>query len=123
MVKLLACPEIGFEDSEFESFQMIDSQNILKIFLTSWDERELSLTFFNPIQFSYEVGDAISNFYEIQGNLKLHNQPFSGYFEQITKNQSFKLYQIWDINDYPVINVVAETVKVIKGTNIIGFRS
>ena len=123
MNKQLAYPNIGFEDSEFESFQMNDRQNILKIFLTSWDERELCLTFSNPIHFSYTLEDGISNFYVIEDDYELLDHSLSHYYEKIDKNHSFKLFQIWDKNDFPFINVVAESVNATKSDNIVGFRS
>jgi hypothetical protein len=57
MNKKLGSEYFGFADSEFEAFQMNDREKVLKIYLTSWDERELCMIFFNPIEFCYKLGD------------------------------------------------------------------
>ena len=106
MEKQLGFPGIGFADSEFESFHMNDRDNILTICLTSWDEKELCLSFSNPIQFTYKLGDAIANFYEIKDSQYLA-EALSQQYVKIDKNQKFRLFQIWDINDFPFISVVA----------------
>ena len=51
MNKKHAAKGIDFADSEFESLQMFDRENLLKNYLTLWDERELTLVFSNPIQY------------------------------------------------------------------------
>ncbi len=117
----LGCSGLGFADSEFESFYMNDRDNSLTIILTSWDERELRLFFSNPIEFSFKSGDAISNFYAIKNSSTL-TAAISRRFTKENINNEFILYQIWDINDFPFISVVAESVKVTKGNKIIGFR-
>ena len=122
MKKQLGFPGIGFADSEFESFQMNDRDNTLAIYLTSWDEKELCLLFSNPIQSSYMLGDAISDFYEISDSQMLA-EALSQKYIKIEKHQEFKLFQIWDINDFPFISIVAQSVNVTKGENIVGFRS
>ena len=122
MKKQLGFPGIGFADSEFESFYMNDRDNTLAIYLTSWDEKELCLLFSNPIQFSYMLGDAISDFYEISDSQMLA-EALSQKYIKIEKHQEFKLFQIWDINDFPFISIVAQSVNVTKGENIVGFRS
>ncbi len=123
MEKKPASPGISFADAEFESFQMYDRENILLIYLTSWDERELRIVFSNPIQFSYKLGDVISVFYEIQEDSTFLNEALLNHYEKIPPSHPFKLFQIWDIKDFPFINVVAESVKVTKGDIIVGFRS
>lgn len=122
MEKRLGFPGIGFADSEFESFHMNDRDNILSIFLTSWDERELCLIFSNPIEFNYKLGDAISNFYEIIDSNFL-TESLSQKYVKIDKDHKYKLFQIWDINDFPFISIVAQSVDVTKGKDIVGFRS
>lgn len=122
MLKKLGFREIGFADSEFESFQMNDRQKNLKIFLTSWDERELCLIFSNPIHFSYTIEDGISELYEIQNKSELLDQVLAQYSDKIDTHQ-FKLFQLWDKNDFPFINVVAESVNVTKSEEITGFRT
>ncbi|MFI0436086.1 MAG: hypothetical protein ACH350_10270 [Parachlamydiaceae bacterium] len=122
MNKKKANEQFDFADSEFESFHMYDREKTLKIHLTSWDEKELCIVFCNPIQFSFKEGDTISSFYEIENNSILLNEALSLHYAKIPPSHPFKLFQIWDINDFPIISIVAESVSVSKGKEIIGFR-
>ena len=122
MNKRKATEQFDFADSEFESAHMYDREKILKIHLTSWDERELCVIFFNPIHFSFKEGDAISNFYEIENNSALLNEALSIHYKKKPASHPFKLFQIWDINDFPIISIVAESVSVSKSQEITGFR-
>lgn len=122
MNKKKANEQFSFADSEFESFHMYDRENILKVYLTSWDEKELCIIFFNPIQFFFKEGDTISNFYEIEDDSDFLNEALSLHYTKVPPSHHFKLFQIWDINDFPIISIVAESVMVNKGEEIIGFR-
>lgn len=50
---------IGFADAQYRCFQITESDR-LTVFLTSWDEREIKIEFFNTLRFSYVIGAIIS---------------------------------------------------------------
>jgi len=100
---------IDFADSEYDSCKMSDET--LTIYIKSWNEKILQLVFTNTIQFSYKLGDLIS---EVSENTKgsFLNEALSLYYETVPSNHPFKLFQIIDISDFPFIKVVAEKVTI-----------
>ncbi len=103
---------IDFADSSFEYFKM-DCNHDLVVYLNSWDAKLIRLTFKNPIQFCYAPGDFPANIYEIDES-NLLEKALSDYYEKIPENTPFKLFQIEDIDDFPFIQVVAESVSIVK---------
>lgn len=120
MNKIRAAPNIDFSDSQFEGFHLDDRKSELKIYLTSWDERELCLLFFKPIHFFYQDGAWPKELYEID-TPQLEEIGRANY-NMVISNHSFKFFQFEDIEDFSFIQVVAESVSVRKGAEIIGFR-
>jgi hypothetical protein len=119
--KPLKC-EIGFADSEYRYFQIIEGSNDLIIFLTSWDEREIKLEFFDVVRFAYVTGEMISEIYEITESSFLDESLDRCYVEK-PLNIPYKHYQIEDLDDFPFIEVVAEGVKVVKTDKMVPFRN
>lgn len=107
-----AAPGIGFSDAEFKSFQL--NGDFLIIFLNSWDEKEIKMTFFNPIHFTYKSGDIIADFFEIQENTNLLKEVLSREYQKVPLEHPFKLFQIVDVGGFPFIEIVAESVNVTK---------
>lgn len=111
-MKKLAAPEIDFADAGFKSFEVTSQKSTL--YLNSWDDKVIRLIFFKPIGFSFKIRDILSEFYEISNDSPFLLEVLSRYYEKIPQNHPFKVYQIIDINDLPVIEIVAESVSVQK---------
>lgn len=111
--KKLAAPKIDFADSELRSFSM-DQNNPLIILLNSWDDRTITMEFSNVIYCSYKGGFQLEDFYEVIGSALFD--------EVISKHQgngdSFKFFLIESIYDTPIMEIIAQDVKVIKGSDI-----
>ena len=103
---------IDFADSEFKSYEM--SGETLTLKLISWDEKLLKIVFLNCIQFSFKLGDFIADLYEIEEEISFLKEALSRYYVEIENEHPFKLFQLYDIQDFPFIEVVAESVKVTK---------
>ncbi len=123
MNKKLAAEHIDFADSRFESFHMNDRENILKVYLTSWQENELIIDFLNPVHFSYSIGESPSELYEMLGPSEFLNEALALQCIDPLPPHSFKHFQLWDLNDFHFINIVAESVTVTKGKESSLFRS
>jgi hypothetical protein len=121
MYRNLAVPNIDFSDAEFRSFNLSED-NVLYIYLTSWDEKLLTITFFRPIYFLYQLGHGISNIYSINENSKLIQDAMNKYYVKTPQKYLFKLYEIIDLDDFPFIQIVAESIEVNKGKDVIGFK-
>ena len=104
-------PGIDFADSRYQSLKY--SENTLTVFLEGWDESIIQLRFVNPIEISYKIGDLGATIYEThEGQILKH--ALSQYYENIPQNCPFKLFQIMDIQDFPFIEIVAESVTATK---------
>lgn len=98
-------------------------ENTLIIYLTSWNEKELRIIFLELLQFCYKQGSIISNFYEIKENTPFFKEALSHQYVKLSPDQPYKLFQIWDIDDFPFIEVVARVASITKGNTIVGFKS
>ena len=113
MKKELAAPNIDFADSSYQSFQMIKKE-ILIVSLSSWQDIPLKLTFKNIIQFSYKIGSRIQDLYEILESTAFLQEALEREYEKIPDDHPYRLFQLEDIDDFPFIQVVAESVEVMK---------
>lgn len=113
MEKKLVAPSIDFADGEFKSFEMTENSKLI-VYLKSWKEKNITLIFSSVIQFSYKLGDHLSNIYEISGSSHFLEEALEREYIKVPENHPFKLYQIHDISDFPYVEVVAERVEVIK---------
>lgn len=104
---------INFADSDFKSFEMMNDY-ILIINLISWDNKEIKITFENCIQFSYKLHYHIANIFQVVEPSNFLNEALSENYEKIPNDHPFKLFQLEDLNDFPFIQVVAESVQVSK---------
>lgn len=115
MDKKRAAKYIDFADSEYVSFEMSKSEELI-IFMKNWQGIPLKLTFKNVIQFFYQLGDFPKDLYELNDSAFL-KEALECKYEIIPFPQPFKHYQLEDIDDYPFIQVVAESVLVTKEEN------
>lgn len=103
---------IDFADSEYKSFAMAEDAT-LTICLKSWDAKTLKIIFFKTIQFSYRLESTTKQLYEMTEGSFL-NEALMQEYDYIPTMYPYKLFQLEDIDDFPFIQVVAESVTVIK---------
>jgi hypothetical protein len=104
----LAISDIDFADSELKSFEMTEENNLV-VYINSWDERVIKIIFSNMIQFSYKLESQVSQIYEVLDITPFFDEALSKNYETVPIDHPFKHYQIWDIDDFPIIEVVAES--------------
>lgn len=105
----------SFADGSVRSFEMGDNQ-ILTVYIDSWDDRTIKLVFLNTLLLTYKSLDFISEFYELEDIdlakiLKDHSIQSS--VDQL------KLFQLRDISDQPLLEVVATSVEITKDMTIV----
>ncbi|MGC1877910.1 MAG: hypothetical protein WA347_05265 [Rhabdochlamydiaceae bacterium] len=105
-------PNIGFADSSYKSCEM--SNGNLVVYLNSWDNKTLKISFLNTIEFSYKIGSFTAGVFEKTDEYLLLNEALDLYYEKLPETHSFKVFVIIDIEDFPVFKVVAEEVNVVK---------
>lgn len=116
MKKILAAPKIDFADSSFKSLEIVDKLTLF-IYILSWKETIITMKFQEPIHLSYFIGSHISNFYEISENSNLLAECSSRYYLNKQTNHSFKLFQIEDLYEFPIIKIIATSVEVNHSEN------
>lgn len=104
-------PEIDFADSEYKKLEM--NNDNLTVLISSWDEKNIKITFFNVVQFTYRAGDVIKGLFQVTETSNL-NDALSLFYDSPPANHPFKLFQIIDIYDIPFIEVIAEKATVNK---------
>lgn len=112
MEKEEAAPNISFADSELHSYEMTFEGNII-VYISSWDAKKITATFFEPIYFSYSAHGFLAGFYQFK-KAPLLEQVITQYYGKKTENNLFKLYQFEDLEDFPFIQIVAKEVRTIK---------
>ncbi|MFI0436103.1 MAG: hypothetical protein ACH350_10360 [Parachlamydiaceae bacterium] len=112
MNKQLAAPHIDFADSEYVAFQMTEHQN-LTIFMKNWQEESLRIVFKHVIEFIYKLGDVPKDLYELD-NSSFLTEALQLKYTSTPPNHPYKHFQLEDIDDFPFIQVIAESVTVIK---------
>jgi hypothetical protein len=111
-MKVPAAPGIDFADSRFES-QAFTDDDVLYIYVLSWKETKITMKFQEAIYFSYNLGDQLSNFYEVSGDSLLLEDAVNRYYSKRTYPHPLKLYQFEDLHDFPFIQIVAKSLEVI----------
>lgn len=102
-----------FSDSEFNSFTMTDDYE-LTLYMKNWQEIPMRVIFKNVIQFNFSLGDIPENLYVITESTPFFQNALKQEYGIIPAEHPFKLYYLNDIDDYPFIQVVAESVVVLK---------
>jgi len=99
-----ALPNIDFADASLKYFKLND-ENDLFIYFESWDHKKIELIFSKIIKLKYQIGDFISNVYELREcdceNHIINNNLNYG-------NTSYKVFFILDIYDFSVFEIIAE---------------
>ena len=112
MNKKLAIESVDFADSEYIGFQMSDDSN-LTIFMKNWKEEPIKIIFNNTIQFSYNLGDTPKDLYVLDKTCFLE-KALNTKYNAVPSNHPYKHFQIEDIDDFPFIQVIAESVTIVK---------
>jgi hypothetical protein len=103
---------IDFSDSLYRSCEMSDGKLI--IYLNSWDNKTLKISFSNPIKFVYKLGSIVSGIYEKLDDSPFLDEALSRYYQEIPQDHPFKVFIIEDIEDFVVFEIVAEEAVVTK---------
>lgn len=103
---------IDFADSSYASCET-DDKNLI-VYLKSWDDRILKITFLNMIRFIYRGGSFTAGLYEQATETPFLLETLSSYYENIPKEQPFKTFVIKDIEGCDFFEVIAEKVLVSK---------
>lgn len=104
-------PTIDFNDATYKSCEMTH-ENLI-VYLESWDEKTLKITFYNVIEFIYKTGSFVSGAYEINDE-SLLTESLSLYYEKPPEKHPFKVFGIKDIDDFLFFKIVAEKALVLK---------
>jgi hypothetical protein len=104
---------VSFADSEYMSFHMSEDAT-LNIYMKSWQEEPFRIEFKHSIQFLYRLGDVPKDLYELAGGSFFLDEALSQEYIKVPLDYPYKLFQLEDIDDFPFIQVVAESVIVIK---------
>ena len=113
MKKKLVIPDFDFADSKYKSFS-ISEEGTLTINMQSWQEDPFKIVFLNVIQFTYKIGSVPKDLFESLESSLFLNEALSLEYENIPSNHPFKHFQLEDIYDFAFIEVVAESVRLIK---------
>ncbi len=104
---------ISFADSEYKSFQMSEN-SVLTIRMLSWQAQPFQVVFSHAIQFLYRLGDVPKDLYELSNYSPFLEDSLLQEYGYIPPSHPFKLFQIEDIDDFPFIQVVAESASIVK---------
>ena len=104
--------EIDFADAEFKSCELCNEY--LLVIITAWDEREVQLKFKDAIQFSYKLGGSISSIIECITPTSFLQESLNLVYDKSPLNHSYVEFQILDTDDFPFIQVVAESLEIVK---------
>lgn len=102
----------SFADAEFKSLEEEDKR--LTVYLLSWEEKILKVIFINILQFRLKSNDVIQDLCEIIGDTPFLREALSRHYVSIPEKHPFKFYQIRDIDDFPFLEVVAESIQVFE---------
>lgn len=105
--------DIDFADSHYKATKYENSNLTVKII--SWDEKIISIIFFNVIKFIYKDGSIIDSVYEDVTENSFLSEALALYYNNlIPEHHLFKRFIIIDIEDYPIFEVVAEKISISK---------
>lgn len=76
--------------------------------------KTFAVVFFKTIQFLYRLGSGPKDLYEVQNDHSFLEEALLQNYGYKPTNHPFKFFQLEDIDDFPFIQVVAESVKVFK---------
>jgi len=111
MKKLIDVPGISFDDSTYEGC-IITQNNEVLVFIESWDAKKIKIEFLNVIEFIYNYAGAPSALYELPYDSS--NSCLNQKGEQLSQKSRYKIYQIQDIDDSIMIEVIAESLHMTK---------
>src|SRR5690349_11652557 len=110
MNKKIIADHIDFNDSEFRSIEVKDE--LITLYITSWDDRTIKAEFINPIYVTYTFGDTGAFILEVDDKNEVQEKLLCASNEKL--NPKYKLYYIEDIYDFTYMKIVAESVNVVK---------
>ena|ERR1700733_4524777 len=102
---------INLADSSLISFELIKEDLIVNI--CSWREEAIKLKFSNAIGMKYELADFIQGVYEVEDRTSIKTLMPKDH-DNLEDLNKFKLYRVVDIYDFPILEIIAENLIVLK---------
>lgn len=104
---------VSFADSKYNSFQR-DEEGNLVIYMNSWEEEPFQVIFIHAIQFLFRLGDIPKGIYEFSNHSSFLQEALFQEYGYIPVDHPYKLFQIEDIDNFPFIEVVAESISILR---------
>lgn len=102
----------SFEAAKYKSLK--EEDRVLIVHLISWEKKNLKVIFNTALQYSLKSRSLVQNLYEVVGDSFFLKEALSRHYVNIPDKHPFKFYQIRDIDDFPFLEVVAESVQVFE---------
>jgi hypothetical protein len=103
---------VDFADSSYK-FLEADNDNLI-VYLESWDAKLIKIQFVGILEFVFQSGSFISGLQEMDSEDEFLRNALARNYDIIPAEHPFKKYAIIDIEDFNVVEVVAEQVMVTK---------
>jgi hypothetical protein len=107
--------DVGLEDSELMSYAYDKDSDFLLINVILWNSRRVEFRFGEFLVFIDKGCSEIGRIVERLGPSELmHESLRRNYPQEIPEDHPYRLFQILDIYDYPVIEVVSKSIEINK---------
>ena len=113
MKKMIDIPGISFADSTYNGCIITEKNDVLVI-LDSWDGKKIKIYFYKVLEFTFKYAGAPEGLYELPYDSHRFTDPKHKNNEVNSLKSPFKIYHIEDIESSPMIEVIAESVKITK---------
>ncbi len=107
--------DISLDDASLISYSYEEQRQKLKVVLKAWDDLELTIIFEKVVYFSYESGGIIAGIFQVDNSVFI-DEVLRREFIKIPIDHTYKLINILDINDFPIIQVVCNEIHIAKVT-------
>lgn len=85
----------------------------LFVFINSWDNKIVKVSFFNAIQF-IGCSSFVEDVYEVEEKSQFLEEALKLYYRVVPETCPFKVFVIKDIDEVAIFEVVAEGVQIYK---------
>ena len=111
MRKEIQIPDIYFKESIFQG-AILSEDNKLKIFIVTVDLKKVVIEFSNLLQMKFSHGTNVNGIFEKIGISMYVQNALEVIFDNAPILHSFKHYQVEGLDDNPIIELVADSIKV-----------
>lgn len=114
MITAKISSNILLSDSIFNTFSMLEDSTLV-VQMSDWQELPFRIIFYNTIKMLYKQGDHPKELCIGNEDSEFFVDALLDYYGFSKKDHNLKLYQIEDIDDIPLLTVVAESCSIEKG--------